>query len=209
MHVYFVRHGETAENRLHVHQSPNVPLSPRGVEQIRSTAEFLRKVNPDLLLTSEYTRAFESARIVGLATGLTPQTNGLFYELERPSKLFNQSIFSLETLWYAGASVIHRKIPTWHYYDAENYHDIDARARKALAYLESLNGTHQSIIVVSHTICISIIHACMCKKWPPKTRDLFTLFLDSRRMRNGSILHVEYLGTSSPMTCAWREIDTV
>ena len=97
MHIYFVRHGETLLNKSHVHQSPNTPLSAEGREQVLTVAEFLRSVNPDALLTSEYTRAVESARIIGSAIGIKPVVSGLFYEIVRPSRLFGKSHFNLET----------------------------------------------------------------------------------------------------------------
>lgn len=94
MHVYFVRHGETTMNRRLTHQPPGTPLSERGREQAREVAEFLRSVNPDLLLTSDYTRALETARIIGLSVGLTPRIPGFLHELVRPSRLFHRSHFA-------------------------------------------------------------------------------------------------------------------
>lgn len=209
MHVYLVRHGETLQNRRHIHQSPNVALSPEGRNQVLSTAEYLRVTNPDLLLTSEYTRAIETARIIGLYVGLVPKTNGLFYEIVRPSKLFDSSVLAPETFWYTLLSIIKRKQSAWRYADAENFTDIDTRARKALAYLESLQDTHNSVVVVSHTIFINIMLLCMCKKWPPGAWDLFSLFYKSKKMKNGGIIHVEYIGHAEGNTCAWRIVDRV
>lgn len=203
MHIYFVRHGETMLNKRHIHQSPNTPLSPKGREQVLTTAEFLRGVNPDALLTSEYTRAVESARLIGGAVGIKPMVNGFFYEIMRPSKLFGKSHFNFETFWYVILSVLHRNNPSWRYGDAENFFDISSRAKKALAYLESLRGTHDSVVVVSHTVFINTMVSYMCKNRILDIRDLILTFLHIERMKNASVVHVEYTGATAPHTCAW------
>lgn len=209
MHVYFVRHGETYLNRKHIHQSPNTPLSPKGRDDARTSGEFLRGVNPDLIVSSEYTRALETARVIGLHVGLTPLVNGLFYEIERPSKFFGTSHFSLETLWYAFLSVLHRKNASWHYNDAENFVDVSNRAQRALAYIESLRGTHSTVVVVSHTIFINIMVSYMCQSKLLGLFALFRTFIHLERMKNGAVIHVEYQGKSTKNTCAWRLVGGV
>lgn len=209
MHVYFVRHGATYLNTQYHHQSPNTPLSPKGQDDARTAAEYLREVNPDLLLSSEYIRTLETARIIGMETGLTPVVNGLFYEIVRPSKFYGTSHFSPETFWYMLLSVIHRKNPQWHYADAENFTDIQNRAQRALTYLESLAGTHESVVVVSHTVFINIMVAYLCKNRMLDVRDLLGTFLHIEKMKNGHVIHVEYMGRSAPGTCAWRQVQDV
>lgn len=206
MHVYFVRHGETDLNHACIHQSPNTPISLRGRESVLSTAETLRSINADVLISSEYTRALESARLIGLTIGLTPRTNGLFYEIVRPSTFHGRSIFTLETLWYVLLTIFFRAKTTWRYKDAENFSDISSRAKRALTYIESLRDTHTSVIVVSHTVFINIMVAYMCKNRLLDIRDLCTALLRSRRMRNGEVISVEYIGDGSPYTCNWRII---
>lgn len=207
MHIYFVRHGETPLNKKHVHQSPNTPLSTKGREQVLTTAESLRGVNPTAIFTSEYTRAVESARILGASLGIAPTVSGFFYEITRPSKLFGKSHFTLETFWYVILSVLHRKNKSWRYADAENYHDITTRAKNALTFLESLHGTHASIVVVSHTVFINSMVSYMCKNRILDVRDLLLTFLHIERMKNASVIHVEYTGSTAPNTCSWRLVE--
>jgi len=206
MDVYFVRHGQTYLNALRLHQSPSTPLSPEGRIGALSVGEHLRGVNPDMLITSEYTRALETARIIGLHVGLTPQVNGLFYELMRPSRLFGKSHFHIETLWYVFLSVVHSKNPKWRYNDAENFGDITKRAQKALVYLESLHGTHNSVIVVSHAIFINILVSYLCRERMLNFRDLLSTFLDIKRMKNTEVVHLRYTKSNTSGTCAWERI---
>jgi broad specificity phosphatase PhoE len=209
MHVYFVRHGETLLNRKNVHQSPNTPLSPKGRDESITVGEYLRTLNPDLLLTSEYTRARETSRIIGQYVGLSPEVHGLLYEIERPSSLYGKSHFHIETLWYVLKSVLFRNNPAWRCRDGENFTDISNRAKRTLAYLESLKGKHNAIIVVSHTVFINIMVSYMCKNRMLDVRDLLFTFLHIERMRNTGVVHVEFVGRTSPHMCAWRLIDDV
>lgn len=208
MHVYFVRHGETFLNRQHIHQSPNTPLSPKGREDIVTTSEFLRSVNPDFLVSSEYTRALESARIIGTHVGLTPHTNGLFYEIERPSKFFHMSLFSLETMWYVLLLLLHMHNPSWRYADAENISDISNRAQRALRYLESLAETHHSVVVVSHSVFMQAMVSCIQNGTKPTLTffDLVRMFVRIWYTKNGSVIHMEYSRPTNADTYTWRYV---
>ncbi len=190
MHVYFVRHGETELNRRFVHQSPSTPLSPHGREQALTAAEYLRPMNPDILLTSDYTRAQETARLIGSVLTLSPQADARFREVERPSKLCGRSLFHPETYWYVFNSVVRRGNPQWHYDDAENFSDIYDRVEKTLAYLESFYGTHDSIAIVSHTMFINLMVAYMCKNRILAVRDLLPAFLPIIQLGIGVVVGI-------------------
>lgn len=207
--MYFVRHGETLLNRRNVHQSPNTPLSPRGVEQARSVAEVLRGVSPDLLLTSEYTRARETAGIIGMSVGVAPVVNPLFYEITRPSSLYGLSHFHPRTLSYVAQSVLKKNDISWRYEDAENFNDISTRAKRALEYLESLTPQHHSVVVVSHTVFINIMIAYSCYDRMLTIPDLLPTFLHVKRMKNTHIAHLEYSPTTRGHLCAWVERSAV
>lgn len=204
MHVYFVRHGETELNRLHMHQSPNTPLSPKGREDALVAAEYLRGVNPDRLFTSEYTRAQETARIIGSVLGVKPEVQSLFYEIIRPSKFYGKSHFSLETFWYVFLSLLNRKKASWRYTDAENFIDISRRAKNALAFLESLHTTCNSVVVVSHTVFINLMVSYMCHSRVLGLRGLLIGYLHIETLKNGAVVHVEYMGSGDTHTCSWR-----
>lgn len=204
MHVYFVRHGETILNRRFIHQSPTTPLSPKGRDQALSAAEYLRAMNPDLLLTSKYTRAQETARIIGSVLDLKPQATPLFNEVERPTILCGRSLFHPETFKYVLYSTIHRNDPRWHYCDGENYMDVYNRVRDALIHLKSLSKTHKSVVVVSHTIVINLLVAYMCHGRLLSMRDLIPTFLHMEKTDNGEVVAIKYLGKTAPNTCPWE-----
>ncbi len=205
--MYFVRHGETILNRKLIHQTPSTTLSPLGREQAVTVAEYLRPMNPDILLTSEYARALETARIIGMMLDLAPRTSGLFYEVERPSKLAGRSLFTPETIWYVLRSVQKQKDPKWRYYDAENFNDVYTRVQRALHHIESLKDAgHKSVVVVSHTIFINLMIAYMCHDRILAIRDLLPSFLNVKKMNNCGVVEIEYVEKRAPNTCAWQMV---
>ncbi len=207
MHVYFVRHGKTELNEKHIHQSPNTPLSEKGREAVVVLAESLRGVNATLLISSEYTRALESARIIGQYSGLSPVVNGLFYEVVRPSALYHTSTFSLRTLWYMGMTALKRNDPQWRYADAENFFDIRNRAIRARAFLEELSKDHESVIVVSHTAFLHVLLMYLCYDRILQFSDLWKVFFASEHMKNASMIHAVYAPRAPRDTCAWQILE--
>lgn len=64
--IYFVRHGETTANveRVLAGSRTNTPLTAKGIEQAVVTAEALRPVAYDLLISSPLVRARDTAQII-------------------------------------------------------------------------------------------------------------------------------------------------
>jgi alpha-ribazole phosphatase/probable phosphoglycerate mutase len=74
MHLILVRHGETAwnaERRYQGHQP--IPLNDRGRQQAARAGGRLREIGAAALYASDIARAWETAQLIGLSTGLTPQ----------------------------------------------------------------------------------------------------------------------------------------
>jgi broad specificity phosphatase PhoE len=203
MHVYFVRHGETDLNLRYVHQSASTPLNERGFDQARSVAEMLRPMNATLLVSSNYERAAQTARMIGLSIGLLPTYAQLFHEVERPSTFADKSLLSISTVWYLFLSVIHRNNPKWRYKDGENFFDIYSRILRSFHYIESLTEAHQTIIVVSHSAYISLMIAYMCHGEKLSLRELVVALLNVNELKNCGVEHVEYVGPTAKGTCAW------
>ena len=72
---YFVRHGETdySERNTKIYQGFGVnlaPLSALGVEQIKQAAKDERLKGADIILTSPYTRAVQTAAILSKELGV-------------------------------------------------------------------------------------------------------------------------------------------
>ncbi len=82
MRLLLVRHGETTGNLAHQLQDEHDPLTDQGRQQARALAAALAQ-RGDLgsLYSSPFARAFETAQIIGAATGLTPQPRPALAEI--------------------------------------------------------------------------------------------------------------------------------
>lgn len=203
MNIYFIRHGETEYNRKHIHQDPCVPLSERGALQIEQTARVLAELPVTKLITSDMTRATESARIIGNRLKLQPEQNPLFREVVRPSKLFGKSHFGLHSALFTLKLIAHIQNPTWHYQDEENLFDIKDRVAKAVEHLKDLRHEHKHVVVVSHSHIINLFLEYMCSYKDVKARDYIRTLVSAHKLGNGSITTVVYANDDNPYTCDW------
>jgi len=78
--IYLVRHGETASNAARVFQTPETPLSERGVVQAERVAGRLAGCGISLVLASDFPRAAMTAERVRRATGAALELDPLLQE---------------------------------------------------------------------------------------------------------------------------------
>ena len=69
MKVYFVRHGESVLGEQK-HQLPESPLSEIGIKQAATIAQRFTHIPIDLILTSSYTRAIQTAQAIEKIKGV-------------------------------------------------------------------------------------------------------------------------------------------
>lgn len=64
--LILVRHGETEKNTRDVlHDNfDSESLNAKGIEQVVKTAQYLKKYNPDIIITSKEIRAIETGKII-------------------------------------------------------------------------------------------------------------------------------------------------
>jgi probable phosphoglycerate mutase len=78
--VYLIRHGETAYNAGRILQTPEVPLSDRGIAQARRLGERLAGAGIRGILASDLLRAAMTAHVLADATGAPIETESLLQE---------------------------------------------------------------------------------------------------------------------------------
>ena len=71
---YFLRHGQTPRNALRIYQAPDEPLSALGVEQAHSAASVLANEPVAAIVSSNMTRAWQTAGIVAARPELARHT---------------------------------------------------------------------------------------------------------------------------------------
>lgn len=176
---YLVRHGETdyRERNTKIYQGFGVnlaPLSPEGILQIKRTAEDTRLCGADIILSSPYTRALQTASILSerLHVDITVETDlhewladKHYIHISEEQAALNYSEFD----WYGG-DYPHRIEKDWE--------TIPMLRRRVLAVLEKYTDLHK-VIVVCHGMLIQSI----CNGYHP---------------RNGEIIELDRNGMDSP-----------
>jgi glucosyl-3-phosphoglycerate phosphatase len=200
MEILLVRHGETDGNLTHRHQVNHMPLNQRGIEQAELVAKELIKRKPTHLLTSPLNRALETARVIGKACELIPETIPELIELQRPKHLNGNFHYSLQSLryyfdWYFGK-------PGEYLRDGETYEEIRQRISKVGNIISSY-PPDSLLVVVSHSVFINLflLHICQQKKL-----SLWQAGLALRRILitpNTSIIPIWFNVEANDEECPW------
>ena len=148
MTVYFVRHGQSADNTSPVFQSPDSPLTDKGRAQAECVARRVSKLSLQAMVASPFRRAKETADIIARATGAQPIYSDLFVERVKPTSIngrphtdevANATWRTWEDSLYTSGMRVE---------DGENFDDLMVRADAALQYLRDRG--EESLLVVTH-----------------------------------------------------------
>jgi broad specificity phosphatase PhoE len=194
MDVYFVRHGQTDGNAAHRHQHPHSDINEVGKVQVDNVAALLSDLAPTHLITSTHVRALETARVIGVACNIIPETYPPFEELHQPEYLVGERLIGMVTLRYVTRWFFNRPDGAMH--DGESYEAFRMRLVAARRHLESLPADAR-VVVVSHSVFINFFIAHMTH---PRRLGLIAaarLFLRILIMKNASIIMVRYSKTKA------------
>lgn len=159
MKVYFVRHGESEENVGSVFGGPESPLTEHGRKQAGFVAERFTEIPVDLIISSTYERARETAYIISSVIEKPIEYSDLFVERRRPSEeigtpkdgpLFSKNREIMR---------VNRHNPGWRHSDEENFEDSKKRGLAALNFILSL--PHENVLVVTHGLFLRMLVSCM------------------------------------------------
>lgn len=145
--LILVRHGESEGNKARIFaDDPHaLPLTPLGYEQAREAAELIRaRFNAELVVSSPFVRAHETARIIASALALPLKIEPMLYERDVGAHR-GQSYDSLRS----AAGYDARKPWAWRPKDGESYEDVRARVGPILDRLAQEHPA-RDVVVVSH-----------------------------------------------------------
>lgn len=81
--ILIIRHGETAWNRGKIFRGTyNIPLNENGRKQARLAAQALENIRIDAAYTSPLSRAKETAEIVSVPHGISPEVHDGFIDMD-------------------------------------------------------------------------------------------------------------------------------
>jgi uncharacterized phosphatase len=135
--LYFVRHGLSTDNKKGVYSGLSNPaLTPEGVTQSIAAGKQAKKLNIDLVVSSPYIRAHETAKLISRHANY-PLEKILLNEL-----LIERNLGIMEGHPYFPGK-IHDQIE-----GVESTSDVIKRAQEAIDWLHSLPANN--ILIVSH-----------------------------------------------------------
>ncbi len=151
--IYLVRHGQTRFNKNWRHQHPAVDLSPKGWEQAERAGEYAKTLDLDVIITSDFLRARQTAEVISGKSGVAVEVSEEFREIQRPSSVWGKQYYDLRSLWAMIMILLHSGNPAWHYSDEESVALFQERIITALHLLEQ--RPEERIAVVTHRGFIS------------------------------------------------------
>lgn len=200
MEILLVRHGETDGNLSHRHQVNHMPLNQNGKQQAKLVAEELAKRKPTHLLTSPLNRALETARVIGDACDLIPETLPQLIELQRPKYLNGNFHYSIDSLryyfdWYFGRS-------TSYIGDGESYEQIRRRIAEAGNVLATY-PPDSLLVVVSHSVFINLFLLHICNENKLSLWQAGQAVFKILRMPNTDITPIWFNEEATGEECSW------
>jgi broad specificity phosphatase PhoE len=155
--VYLVRHGESETNAGDMRYGQSARLTARGHQQAKFLAQRCARLPVEIIISSGFPRADETAEYIVHTVGKPFEQSALFAERRPPTANLGQSKSEPDYIAYEAGFWSNFGEPSWRHRDAENFEDLNARAKQALAYLAS--RPEQNILVVGHGFFTKILAA--------------------------------------------------
>lgn len=161
MNLYIVRHGESEFNAKDLHQHQEVPLSKRGVAQANFLAKRLKDTPFDVIISSPFKRAKQTAEIVNSNHNKRICFSSLFSEYRRPSVFTGKNYDDPQISGIKKQIIENFENPDWRHSDEENFFDFRLRVTKGLTYLEKIEA--KNALLVTHGDFIKILICIMLR----------------------------------------------
>ena len=202
--VYFVRHGESQGNKKQIHQGENIPLSKEGEGQAELIAERLREKKIDIIYSSPYLRAKQTAKIIAGKLNLKIEYWGELKERKNPSELEGLNYSDPKALKIKKIIKENELKPDWKFSDEESFNEVLNRAKRVEEYLlQQTKG--QNILCVSHVKIIFMIVLSILFQ-DKLTPEVFWQFYYHSRLMNTGITHLEFKEKSGWSLVTWNDI---
>jgi broad specificity phosphatase PhoE len=160
--LILVRHGESAGNleRIYALSPHDQPLTELGYRQANEAAKRISQLfSPELVVTSAYLRASETARIIAGALGLPLEIESNLHEREigahrgRPYDSFlAEPDYDPQRPW------------AWKPQGGESYEDVQGRVGPILDRLAAAH-TRKDVVIVSHGGVMTALWAYVAGTW--------------------------------------------
>lgn len=189
MKIYLVRHGQSKNNALRLHQHGGIPLSKYGLEQANRVGRRFKKIPVEIIISSDFVRARQTAEIINKYINKQIVFCELAQERKRPSFVEDSKRFDdAEVIKIKSQLRQHLNDPLWHYSDEENFFDFKNRIHDFIRFLT--NRHESNVLVVTHGMTITMT-AAMLMFGENLSSSIFSQFTDFMRVRNTGITIIE------------------
>ena len=126
--VYLVRHGESETNAGNIMFGKSAKLTARGHEQAKFIAGRCARLPIEVIISSGFPRADDTARYIVDAVGKPLEQSDLFAERRHPSFPLGRSKSEPDYVAFEEGFWNRFDDPSWRHQDAENFADLNARS---------------------------------------------------------------------------------
>ena len=202
MRVYFVRHAESQYNALDRHQVASVGLSELGIKQAESVARRLSTKRIDVIMSSPYERAKQTAEFISAAVQKPVELTPLFTEMKKPSVIEGRHHDDPEARKIRRTILNNWHDPAWRYADEETFFDARDRAVRCIKFITPLENSN--VLLVTHGGIIGMILAVMLHGEELLVRDFLKL-KEFVHADNASITLCEYTNHKRWKLITWND----
>ncbi|HJT55273.1 MAG TPA: histidine phosphatase family protein [Ktedonobacteraceae bacterium] len=207
--IFLIRHGESEANAgLPTSCPESGGLTERGREQAQNVAVFLSYYPLELIITSPYRRAIQTAEPTSFVFHNTPER--LITEEVQPVQEFTY----LEPERWTCSTPAQRRPEVERYWQkadpedadglgAESFKDFIERVRKFLKRLEDVQEKYENVAIFSHEQFINAALWLIDRKpagISSTTMREFRTYLDNNHIPNGAIVQLQF----SPWDNCWK-----
>ncbi len=152
---FFIRHGSTVLNEMHIKQGIEGRLSEKGIAQTKQMGKYLANFRIKKILASPFKRTSETAEIIQKYLKVPIEYSPLLQERRNPSEILGKEKYDSEVKKVVGAIELSYHNDGFRYSDEENFNDLKERSKKCLNFLE--RQWPSRICVVTHSSFLKIL----------------------------------------------------
>lgn len=192
MKLYLVRHGKSNASENNKRQAPTSPLSEEGKKQALALAERMTKEEIDILISSKWDRAYQTAEAVSKKLNLKLETIEGIHEKEHHPDMYGVSLDN--ELFRKYWKEVEKKESNldWKFGGrGESLRDLINRVEKFQKHLIE-NHKNQNVLVVTHGLFVRtfVILSLLQDKF---NDEVFYKLFTSISIENTGITLLEYL----------------
>ncbi len=177
MKLYLIRHGESNLNRLGIHQDGSAELSANGLKQAEQVAKRFSNITIDIVLTSTYTRARQTAEAIAKKLHKNPDLDAQLVEFRRPTIIVGRKTDDPEVVNIKNKIFANWDNPRFRYSDEETFFEFKDRIELVLKKIENIKKDHVLVVTHGHVITMLLCLMAFENSFPSVIFDRFRKFL--------------------------------